>query len=735
MNAIADIAHRAVDRVLGQRASDPQNSAIAKGLFGGEIGPVPRRGTYELLRAYSELPWLRAISHKIASEVASTTWVLFAGGRTTQAGRREFYRDRVAQRSFGNARRRRLSTMKQRNELVEIEDHPLLDLLDDGNPALPGVSSVQIIQTHYDIVGEFFMMKERDGLGGPDSLWPLPPHWITNKILPGAQDFFRINHRAFQKEVPRDDMVYGVDPDPSMPYGRGTGVARALNDELATDENAAKYTNAFFNNNARPDYIATLKNAGEEQAKEFSRLLNERHRGVFRAFRALVTSQELTLEKLGFNMRELQFEALRKLERDICIQVWGMPPELLGIIENSNRATIQSAEFLMAKHVLVPRLEFLRAVIQQQLVWEFDDRLIVDYVSPVDEDREFTLKVMEAAPYSFRLDEWRELADHDELDDGLGDVFALPFNLIFADAPSDLSSGGSDDPPAEEPPPEGEAGLLRSISTRVEKIDSDDADRIANAVDGEKMEQAVRTSAREALRHFGQGEIDGAGLDISFDMGSPEVVDFIENRAAQHIRGSVTPTTRRAIREALREGIDAGESIRDLAKRVRDVFTDATARRSVVIARTETIRASNFGRVAGMQQAGFSQKEWLATGGTGSGDESEPVGPNVRDTHAALNGQRVGLAQAFTSINGTANYPGGFGVAAEDINCRCTVIAVTDADGFDEQAAQSAWRQAVWRAFERDRRPYERRLRLRVNQELRRQERAVLTALSRSEGA
>lgn len=44
---------------------------------------------------------------------------------------------------------------------------------------------------------------------------------------------------------------------------------------------------------------------------------------------------------------------------------------------------------------------------------------------------------------------------------------------------------------------------------------------------------------------------------------------------------------------------------------------------------------------------------------------------SVRDTHSELDGQMVYVTEEFTSNGNTATCPGNFGVAEEDINCRC----------------------------------------------------------------
>ena len=53
----------------------------------------------------------------------------------------------------------------------------------------------------------------------------------------------------------------------------------------------------------------------------------------------------------------MTFTELRSFERDAIIQTFNVPPELVGVIENSNRATIEAALTIMAIQVIVPRLE------------------------------------------------------------------------------------------------------------------------------------------------------------------------------------------------------------------------------------------------------------------------------------------------------------------------------------------------------------------------------------------
>jgi phage portal protein BeeE len=254
------------------------------------------------------------------------------------------------------------------------------------------------------------------------ALWPVPPHWVAETPTPG-HPFFRMARGAWQQEIPATEVLWVQNPNPVDPYGRGTGLGKAIDDEIALDEYAAKHTAAFFKNNARPDLIVMPKDGGQfsdaDQAR-FQQFWNEQLQGFWRGFKPLFIKTPIEVKTLDQNFRNMQMKELRDQERDTIIQTWGVPPELFGIVTSSNRSTIDMAPFIFATYVLVPRLERLRDVFQHRLMPEYDDAIILDYVSPVPEDRVFRQSVMQGRPDAFYANEFRELAGlppDDDLDD------------------------------------------------------------------------------------------------------------------------------------------------------------------------------------------------------------------------------------------------------------------------------------------------------------------------------
>ena len=125
-------------------------------------------------------------------------------------------------------------------------------------------------------------------------------------------------------------------------------------------------------------------------------------------------------------------------------------------------------------------------------------------------------------------------------------------------------------------------------------------------------------------------------------------------------------------------GIMQGESIPQLAKRIRGTF-ESNLERSIKIARTETTRVENSARQDTADQAAKSglpmKKKWIATK-----DE------RTRDSHKSADGQVVDYDKPFIVGGEELMYPGDEnGSAGNVINCRCTMVSFVDTEALKKQ--------------------------------------------------
>jgi len=139
---------------------------------------------------------------------------------------------------------------------------------------------------------------------------------------------------------------------------------------------------------------------------------------------------------------------------------------------------------------------------------------------------------------------------------------------------------------------------------------------------------------------------------------------FYYDTAIGRLGDSATIVNR--LRDQLGQALILGESIPQITRRVQDI-ANMTARQARTIARTETIRAYNQGKVLGAYQAqGMGiplKKRWMAT-----------LDERVRDTHEHMNMELAELDEPFS--NGLMYPLDPNGEANEVINCRCTFVTV-----------------------------------------------------------
>jgi len=178
---------------------------------------------------------------------------------------------------------------------------------------------------------------------------------------------------------------------------------------------------------------------------------------------------------------------------------------------------------------------------------------------------------------------------------------------------------------------------------------------------------------REILIEQGNYTLSFLGVGGNLNLITDTAVGFLRVNGAELIT-SINETTRNQLRETLAQGFEAGEGVPDLRGRVEDVFKEATRNRAEMIARTETIRASNFATVEAYRQSEVVEaKEWLAE----MDDRTCPYCQEMNGKVIDLNESYFEEGDDFTVDGSTLN------IELLDVdepplhvNCRCTTIPV-----------------------------------------------------------
>ena len=361
----------------------------------------PSRNTSEWLEMFAKSPRL-AVVDRIASDLATVSGHLY---RIEEDGTK-----------------------------TELTVHRFLDFMTQPNPLYEMTSSAiwRLQDVYLELVGESFLLIERDKQEKPTELWPVPPHWVKSTPYLGNPYYQILSPGGISIWVSVEDMFVMKQLNPYDPFGRGLGAAESIADEVEIDEYAAQFQKRFFYNDATPPVVFSMPDATSEQRDAFLARWNQKHRGVENSHRAAALSGNVTVTELGTKEgKNLGFLESRIAMRDAVLEHFGVPREIMGITENSNRSTADSAQYIYAKNVLTPRLKSREAAINTQLLPLFGDSLEWQYDAIIPFDKEFN-KTRAIDGWNSGLlmrNEARRLLDLPDVEKG--DVFRISVNDLF----------------------------------------------------------------------------------------------------------------------------------------------------------------------------------------------------------------------------------------------------------------------------------------------------------------
>ena len=372
--------------------------------FSPIYGEPPRRSTTDWISLYNKSPRMNPI-HQIASDVGTSAFGIYNKGDTKK---------------------------------IKLIGNTIENLLKNPNPNLVITEYTLFYITMVYILlpsGEAFWLKERNGLGKVTELWPVPPGWVL-EIPSIPKPYFTIypqgNMLAVPIRVPPADIVYFKKPDVSNPYLRGIGRADGIGDEIETDEYMAKYQKRFFFNNAIPPMVGMMPGADESVINRTEEMWQQKYGGFNNSHKVAWLNWDAKLQIIKETNKDMDFIESRKYLRDVANQHFSIPPELFGILENSNRSTIDAAYYLYTKNVLRKELKFIDDTLNLQLVPDFANNIYLEHDNVVPEDDEFKLKRASEGLKNggILVDEWRQANGWEELPNGKGQILYTPLNMI-----------------------------------------------------------------------------------------------------------------------------------------------------------------------------------------------------------------------------------------------------------------------------------------------------------------
>lgn len=355
-------------------------------------------------------------------------------------------------------------------EPTEMPDHPLKKLLDRPNPLQGRSAFIETVIGFHRLTGNTFTEAVGPNLKSPPmELWPTRPDKI--KIVPAATGYpkeyqFVANGITKRWEVDPVSMKSMLNQIKTFhPTNDWWGLSPLEAAMLALDQNNAgqSWNLSMLQNSAQPSGILSVKSTeynpgGSLTEKQFTDLkssLDESAVDMRAKHRPLILEGGLEWTQVSLSPKEMDFLKGKNITATDIAQVYGIPPELLGIGEKTY-SNYAEARMSFYEDTVLPLMDVLMTEYNHWLAPMFGDGIYIAYdkddIEALAPKREAKFTSLKDASF-LQVNEKREAAGYEPVDGG--DVFLVGDQVV--ENLMDIASGGSDetDPKPDDKPGEG----------------------------------------------------------------------------------------------------------------------------------------------------------------------------------------------------------------------------------------------------------------------------------------
>ena len=320
-------------------------------------------------------------------------------------------------------------------EAEEVTDHPVMELFDVVNPFHTRFWLWNQTATFLKLTGNAYWYMPSNGLGVPGEIWLAHSQFM--KVIPDSKEF--IKGYKYDRGGGAEPMIFEPHeivhlklPNPaSVYYGRGPLQAAAE----TVDAHEAQKTVQFqmMSRGAFPGGAVTVPEGVRLSQDQIDRIragFRQTYAGADKAGRWVILEGGLKAEPLTLTPQEMAFMKSAQLNRDEILSVFKVPPAVVGLSKDVNRAVASAMDMIFARYTIQPMLQLVEDQLNQDLLPRYDEKLFVKFDSPVAEDKEAVSKQSGDLFVKgiLTVNEVRAAVGWGEVDDG--DTRYMPINMV-----------------------------------------------------------------------------------------------------------------------------------------------------------------------------------------------------------------------------------------------------------------------------------------------------------------
>ena len=421
---------------------------------------------------------------------------------------------------------------------------------------------------------------------------------------------------VYMKRNPLSNSVYGWSP------------MQSLKEVLNSLIYAIQHNKDQFTDDTIPKGVVQLTGATTEDINAFKiqwngqmKKKNRYGEWVKNFFKIPIVGTDAKFIRLGWSNDELQLITQQQWYSKLVWGCLGVPPSELGFTENSNRATETGQKKVIRRRTVLPLLDLIEYSINSQIVPEFgyDDVKFQFDRHDNEEELEKTEIYEKQINAGFRTINEIRIERGDKPIEGGDDMKQKntfnPFEKF----------GKKEDPKKKEDSEtksiEAEAELFSTLkkilniskkemyalleksasSSRILEMKTLDNSQIDNLTKLLELGALEKTIKKVIYGQFMKG-IDEAEVEMDRNfIPDTNAIAYLQNYTFSNIK-DLDEEMKNKLRGALQRGIMDGNSVPQLKKKISEVL-DVGEVRLLAIARTETMRASNSGKLNGYKQS------------------------------------------------------------------------------------------------------------------------------------
>lgn len=300
----------------------------------------------------------------------------------------------------------------QPEEIVDPKNE-LLQLLKNPNPLDTRSEFWAQTVTFYELTGNAYWLKVRNGRGKVVELWVLPSQFVTAMhTTEEALAAYRLQTgNGGYVDIPREDIVHHRQPNPRDRFNGLATLAGAAEAMKAQDAIKAAQLAAFSNDILSSLYFYSDAILQEADWVRMMVNLKERYAGPKKAGTPVLLYGGVKPVNANRPPQEMAFRESAAFTRDEILGIFGVPPLLAGVVENANNSNTASQERVFAQYTIHPRLVHIQDRINKDLAPEFGSNLEVEFENcvPDDEMLENTIENRNIASGRVSINEQREI--------------------------------------------------------------------------------------------------------------------------------------------------------------------------------------------------------------------------------------------------------------------------------------------------------------------------------------